>query len=694
MPKTKIHTKPSSSLLIKIIVLFIGFFLIASLITTSIKNFDTNSTKSTSSQDYDFYVPFDKDFVLSADYFQNYIKTEKALTKVRIDVLPDHSTLKLNSVQVVEGQEINTSELSNLVLHPFVDEYDAYRWSGFDGTNYFSPIEMKIGVGVTLDPELADFVKTTPVNTTLAFTQNDFETRFSEAVPSNGPLESVTIISLPSNGTLKIGATNASINDVILTNNLGTLTFEPNNNFAGNTAFTVQATDGVLLAAVSNITIVVGECSGGNASLSADPNAAISYSSVCIKGGAISLYPSDSSPNNDICTNAEITYTIDNPTTPVINEGVTCNADENSISLGTIATASIRQHPYTRVNDSIFDDLRGFAESNYTVTAEISNFVDNGNPSNIITLGSNPDGALANLDEGILTSVTIVNGGTGYTNAPTIAFTGGGGSGATAVAEVSGGVITRINLKSYGTGYTSEPSVVIVPNGGGSDGEAYPNLIPAGSNLNPLTSNPEATIFAELDPSVGIISMLKPSSVVSPANFNVGPRALATSATTQYTMFSTDAPISIGRYKLDDFIFGLRVPAYLNSGDYRATIVQTIIADNTQPNQAPIANNSSFNLAAGDTGYVMSDDFTLNYSDPENDSLASIKIVTLPIRGFIKLNGVNVSAGAVIPFAQLGNLTYDADATFIGSTPFTWSANDGNLDSNIATMTIVTSGAN
>jgi hypothetical protein len=289
------------------------------------------------------------------------------------------------------------------------------------------------------------------------------------------------------------------------------------------------------------------------------------------------MYPGDSNQNNDICSNTDIAFTIANPTTPVIQEGITCSATENSISLGAVETTPIRQHPFTFVNDVIFEDLRGVANSNYTVTAEVSNFVDNANPLNTIALGTNPDGASATLDTGLLTSVTIIDGGSGYTTAPTIAFTGGGGTGATAVAQVSGGVITRIEMKNYGTGYTTEPTLVIVPNGGGSGGDAFANIIAENSNLKPQTSNPEANIFAELDPSIGTISQLKPSLLISPSQFDVGPRSLITSPTTQYTMFSTNSAAAAGRYKLDDLIFGLRVPAYLNAGDYRSVITQTIV---------------------------------------------------------------------------------------------------------------------
>jgi hypothetical protein len=71
-----------------------------------------------------------------------------------------------------------------------------------------------------------------------------------------------------------------------------------------------------------------------------------------------------------------------------------------------------------------------------------------------------------------LASITVTNGGSAYAAAPTISFTGGGGTGATAKAYVTGGVITKILITNPGTGYTSAPTVVITPVSGGTAGAA------------------------------------------------------------------------------------------------------------------------------------------------------------------------------------------------------------------------------
>jgi hypothetical protein len=62
-----------------------------------------------------------------------------------------------------------------------------------------------------------------------------------------------------------------------------------------------------------------------------------------------------------------------------------------------------------------------------------------------------------------VSSITVTAGGTGYNNIPTIAITGGGGTGAAATAAVSSGVITAITVTNIGTGYTTNPTVTITP---------------------------------------------------------------------------------------------------------------------------------------------------------------------------------------------------------------------------------------
>ena len=96
----------------------------------------------------------------------------------------------------------------------------------------------------------------------------------------------------------------------------------------------------------------------------------------------------------------------------------------------------------------------------------------------------------------LLTSTTLINGGTGYTTYPDVSFNGGGGSGATAdsflaissfpqfptlaataTATLTGGLVTLITVNNAGSGYTSVPTVTLsAPPLGGTRATAIATL--------------------------------------------------------------------------------------------------------------------------------------------------------------------------------------------------------------------------
>jgi hypothetical protein len=69
---------------------------------------------------------------------------------------------------------------------------------------------------------------------------------------------------------------------------------------------------------------------------------------------------------------------------------------------------------------------------------------------------------------GTVTGASILTPGSGYT-APTVSFSGGGGSGVAATVTQSGGAVNTISFSSYGSGYTSAPTATISdPSGTGA----------------------------------------------------------------------------------------------------------------------------------------------------------------------------------------------------------------------------------
>lgn len=79
---------------------------------------------------------------------------------------------------------------------------------------------------------------------------------------------------------------------------------------------------------------------------------------------------------------------------------------------------------------------------------------------------------------GFVVGVTVIDGGYGYTNTPTVRFIGSGGTGAEAIALVTNGVVTGVDILDPGSDYTSAPLVVIDP-------PYIPNPV---LNIMPMTS--------------------------------------------------------------------------------------------------------------------------------------------------------------------------------------------------------------
>lgn len=79
--------------------------------------------------------------------------------------------------------------------------------------------------------------------------------------------------------------------------------------------------------------------------------------------------------------------------------------------------------------------------------------------------------ATAAVNADTVAAVNLTAAGSGYTSAPTVAFTGGGGSGAAATATIdAGGTVTGVTVTKGGSGYTSVPTVAFT--GGEGTGAA------------------------------------------------------------------------------------------------------------------------------------------------------------------------------------------------------------------------------
>jgi hypothetical protein len=70
--------------------------------------------------------------------------------------------------------------------------------------------------------------------------------------------------------------------------------------------------------------------------------------------------------------------------------------------------------------------------------------------------------AVATVNSGFLTSISVLEGGNGYQTPPAVVIADSTGSGASATAQISGGAVTSITVNNAGNGY-SAPMVTIAP---------------------------------------------------------------------------------------------------------------------------------------------------------------------------------------------------------------------------------------
>jgi hypothetical protein len=134
--------------------------------------------------------------------------------------------------------------------------------------------------------------------------------------------------------------------------------------------------------------------------------------------------------------------------------------------------------------------ILGGAISDVTVTAAGTSYASLTSLANRIPpfqTNINDEISQSNADIAQIDIWMTTSGGSGYTSAPTVTFTGGGGSGAAGTANISGGEVTSITMTNTGSGYSSAPSISYT--GGGGSGAGGTPQMAGGSVLSVRLSN-------------------------------------------------------------------------------------------------------------------------------------------------------------------------------------------------------------
>jgi hypothetical protein len=169
-----------------------------------------------------------------------------------------------------------------------------------------------------------------------------------------------------------------------------------------------------------------------------------------------------------------------------------------------------------------------------TVTTSASSTQDN----IIINVGSSTtrpyDGQVVYFDQlyKSIESITITNGGSGYTSTPSVTIaspTGPNGEVAAAFVTVEGGIVTEIDIISSGSQYTSTPTITISAPDSGTTSTATANMADTYYTINsstPIVSGITTLTLAE--------NLINTVGVASTAYFFQQSKIIASSHTFEY----------------------------------------------------------------------------------------------------------------------------------------------------------------
>jgi hypothetical protein len=149
-----------------------------------------------------------------------------------------------------------------------------------------------------------------------------------------------------------------------------------------------------------------------------------------------------------------------------------------------------------------------------------------------------------------------------------------------------------------------------------------------------------------------------------------------------YNIFVSSSDIAAGNFKFvpDSNVNGAPAAAFgfnvYDGTEYSSGVGTSIVINLGSVNDAPVAVDDEYSLDSGNTLTVSASGVLTNDSDIDGDSLTTVL-------------GVPPSGASSFTLNSDGSFTYVSDPTYSGATDsFTYRANDGSLNSNVANVTI------
>jgi ribosomal protein S9 len=335
-------------------------------------------------------------------------------------------------------------------------------------------------------PTLAAISKSGLEDTTVTFTAANFTSAFTD--PESGPLTSITVVTLPATGLLKLSGINVTASQVITLANLGNLTYVPAANENGEKTFTATATDGSLTSAAATVTMT----------LTAVNDAPV----ITSNGGGASA--STSVAENSTAVTTVVATDVDLPAQG-ITYSITGGADSAKFSIVpstgvlTFATAPNFEVPTDVGANNVYDLIVTATDDGSpagTKNQSIAVTVTNVNEAPVIT--SNGGGATAAISVAENTTAVTTVAATDVDASQTKTYSISGGADSARFSIVAGtGVLTFTTAPNYevptdvGLNNVYEVTVRIVDNGSPAldDTQALSVTVTDVNDLPVITSN-------------------------------------------------------------------------------------------------------------------------------------------------------------------------------------------------------------
>jgi uncharacterized repeat protein (TIGR01451 family) len=623
----------------------------------------------------------------------NDVEDGNSISKVKIAAEPTHGELQLNGNPITALQEIDSSDLNNLVYAPETDYLgaDSFTWNASDSEGAYAASDATVNIDVTERPNSPPTVSSINGNgnedSAIIFEQTDFINAFTD--PDSDSLEAVKIISLPNHGTLLMnGVPSVGQGDEIPAAQLDNLSYMPADNYFGPDSFTYNARDFALYADVdSTVNLAIAEIN--------DPPTVSNISKPTLEDTSFNFIQTDFT--NNFSDPAEGSSLAKVQITSLPAKG-TLKLGSSNISGGQeIPAAQLGTLSYKPDENYSGDDTFGWngsdgtdyaasgAHVNITITAvnndpaTVSDFnksvsedeTINFNQNNFESKFSDPDGPLAKVK---ITSLPAngtlklgssnVSGGQeinaaqlgtlsyvpdeNYFGSDTFGWNGSDGNDYAASSAQCNITITPIN---------NDPAIVSDVSRSGTEDEEIS-----------FAQNDFASKFSDPD---GPLAKVKITSMPTNGTLKLG----STDVTSGQEINA--AQLGTLNYMPEENYFGPDSFDWNGSdGNSYAASDAHVNLTITSVNDIPTVTDFNKNGSEDEDINFVQNDFTSHFTDSDG-SLTKVQIKSLPANGVLKLDSSNITSGQEIEAAQLGNLSYAPDENFNGSDSFNFNGSDG-----------------